>query len=289
MNKEKWTIFLAAVCGQTYAQYTNTDGSFVIPKNYSNHYTIEARNISGSWERFGFILESADEIIIAFRGTSSTTDWISDMLASQKKFKYIKDDVLSHRGFTDIYSSARNGILTALNKLSPEKTLYITGHSLGAALATLSAIDIAANAHFRKPQLFTYGSPRVGDPAFMKAFTQYVPDSYRVANPFDVVTHAPPSIYKLPKREKKYYYSHVQTLTSLSFQNGAIGLNHIISSYFEKLSQLDPIYTQELCLANPGFCPISQASDHQVTKTNRNKMPSLPENNRHLPANPLRR
>ena len=276
MNREQQAIFLAAVCWQTYAQFTNADGSFVLPLNYSDIYTIQAKTISGSWERFGFILESADEIIIAFRGTSSTTDWISDMIASQKKFKYIKDDVLSHRGFTDIYSSARNGIVNVLHRLSPEKTLYITGHSLGAALATLCAIDIAANTPYRSPHLYTFGSPRVGDPAFMKVFTQYVPDCHRIANPFDLVTHAPPSIYKLPKRDKKYYYSHVKTLSSLSFQNGAVGLNHIIGSYFEKLSQLDPVYTQKLCSTNPGFCPIPQTSVNQVTKTNQSKTPALP-------------
>ncbi|MDQ0192824.1 hypothetical protein J2T20_001173 [Paenibacillus wynnii] len=264
---EEWAIFLAAICGQTYAQFTNIDGSFVVPQNYSVNYTIQAKSINNEWERFGFIIESPQEIIVAFRGTSSTTDWISDIIASQKSFKYIKEDCLTHRGFTDIYSTARNGILSALTKLSTDKTLYITGHSLGAALATLCAVDIAANTAYSSPNLFTFGSPRVGDPAFAKAFTKYVRNSYRIANPFDVVTHAPPSIYKLPKREKKYYYSHVQTLSSLTFQNGAIGLNHIIRSYFTKLSQLKPIFTQRLCRTNPGFCPVIEENPQKSKKT----------------------
>lgn len=256
-DQEQLAIFLAAICGQTYAQFTNTDGSFVVPLNYSVSDTIQAKSISNEWERFGFILESPQEIIIAFRGTSSTTDWISDIIASQKSFKYIKEDCLTHRGFTDIYSSARIGIISALSKLSPDKTLYITGHSLGGALATLCAIDIAANTVYVSPNLFTYGSPRVGDPAFTKAFTKYVQKSCRIANPFDVVTHAPPFIYKLPKREKKYYYNHVQTFSSLSFQNGSVGDNHIIGSYFAELSKLQPQFTQLLCSTNPGFCPVN--------------------------------
>lgn len=256
-GQEQWAIFLAAVCGQTYNQFTNTDGTFVVPLTYQVSYVIEAKSIRKVWERFGFILESSQEIIIAFRGTSSTTDWISDLIASQKKFQYILEDTLTHRGFTDIYSSARMGIFSALSRLSQDKILYITGHSLGAALATLCAIDIAANTPYISPNLFTYGSPRVGNPNFADAFKKHVQTSYRFANLLDPVTHAPPFIYKLPKREKKYYYRHVQKLSSLSFKNGSIGDNHIIGSYFEELSQLQPQFTQLLCSTNPGFCPAN--------------------------------
>ncbi|GAA3412165.1 lipase family protein [Paenibacillus hodogayensis] len=252
---EERAIFLAAICGQTYTQFTNTDGSFVVPLHYSVNYTFQMKSVANIWERFGFIIESPKEIIIAFRGTSSTSDWISDIIASQTKFKYSKGDCYTHRGFTNIYSSGRSGIISALAELSPNKALYITGHSLGAALSTLCAFDIVANTVYSSPKLFTYGSPRVGDPAFAKAFSKYVQNSYRIANPYDVVTHTPPSIYKQPKRDEKFYYSHVRTFESLPFQNGAIDLNHAIDSYFATLSQLKPIFAQRLCSSNPGFCP----------------------------------
>lgn len=264
---EQRAILLAAICGQTYEQFTNTDGSFIIPLDYSVSHTIQAKSLGNIWERFGFIIESPQEIIIAFRGTSSTTNWISDAIASQKRFKYIKEDCLTHRGFTDIYSSTRHEIISALTRLSPDKAIYITGHSLGAALATLCAVDIAVNTSYTSPNLFTFGSPRVGDLAFTNACTKYVRNSYRIANPFDVVTHTPPSIYKLPKREKKYYYSHIQTLSSLSFQNGEIGLNHIIGRYFVALSQLEPKFTELLCLTNPGFCPVIETKPQNSSKT----------------------
>lgn len=256
MELEKWSIFLAAICGQTYEQFSNPDGSFVVPPNYSVRDTIEAKSIINEWEPFGFILESANDIIVAFRGTSTATNWISDIIATQRKFKYVKENCLTHRGFTDIYYSARSRIMSTLAKLPSDKTLFVTGHSLGAALATLCAIDIGANSEFASPYLFTYGGPRVGDPAFSKAFAKYVPSSHRIANEFDVITHAPPSIYKLPKSQKRYYYSHVPTVFTLNFQNGSFGGNHVISSYFAALSKLQPQYAQLLCSANPGFCPV---------------------------------
>lgn len=258
VEQEQWAIFLAAVCGQTYVQFTNTDGSFIVPNHYSVKAIIEAKSIINVWERFGFILESPQYIIIAFRGTSSTTNWISDMIASQRRFKYIKEDCLTHRGFTDIYSSARKQIMSTLNQLSPIKELFVTGHSLGAALATLCAVDVAANTSFNSPNLYTYGSPRVGDPDFKKAFTKYVHNSHRITNTFDVVTLAPPTIYKLPRSEKKYYYNHVPTISTLTFQKGSISANHIIRSYFEDLSKLQPQFTQTLCSTNSEFCPTLQ-------------------------------
>ncbi|MFD1176631.1 lipase family protein [Paenibacillus puldeungensis] len=254
-NFEERAIFLAAICGQTYTQFENEDGSFVMPIGFTNIHTIRGKSFGDIWERFGFILESPQEIIIAFRGTSSAPNWVSDIIASQMRFKYLKEHVQTHRGFTNIYTSTRGGILSTLAELGADKALYITGHSLGAALATLCAIDVAANTAFGSPTLFNYGSPRVGNPEFSKAFSKHVPNSYRIANPLDIVTHAPPPIYKLPKREKKYYYSHVKTRSVLTFQNGAIGLNHVISSYFEELTKLKPDFAQRMCTANPGFCP----------------------------------
>lgn len=252
---EERAIFLAAICGQTYTQFANEDGSFTVPANYSVCHTIDAKSITNVWERFGFIIESPQEIIIAFRGTNSTSNWISNILASQIRFRYIKEKCLTHRGFTGIYASARDGIISALARLSPDKPLTVTGHSLGGALATLCAVDLAANTAFSSPSLYTYGSPRVGDPAFAKACSTYVHKSCRIANLFDLVTYAPPTVYKLPKRDKTYYYSHVQTHIPLSFQHESVDLNHAIGSYFTALSKLAPEYAKRLCLTNPGFCP----------------------------------
>ncbi|MEK3715921.1 lipase family protein [Paenibacillus sp. FSL R7-0333] len=257
-GEAEWAIFLAAVCGQTYTQFANAEGAFVVPADFSAVHSFQAKSMGNVWELFGFILESPQEIIIAWRGSISTNDWLSNMNAAQKKFKYIQEPCMTHRGFTDIYASARDAILSVLGTLSPEKTLYVTGHSLGGALATLCALDVSANSAFTTPRLYTYGSPRVGDPDFANAFSRYVRSSYRYANLFDVTTYVPPTVYKLPKQKTKYYYTHVQTLKSLSFQNGSPELNHVIRSYFAVLRKTRPDFTTALCTANPGFCPVPE-------------------------------
>jgi pimeloyl-ACP methyl ester carboxylesterase len=62
--------------------------------------------------------------------------------------------------------------------------VYVTGHSLGAAMATIAASRIQD----RVTALITFGSPRVGDTAFVKSL---VVDHYRVQNNCDDVTKVP--------------------------------------------------------------------------------------------------
>ena len=251
----RMAMFLAAACSQTYAQFENADGRFVVPQGYRVAEAFEAKSFGGTWERFGFILESDDRLVLAFRGTRSTTDWISDAIASQEKYKCVKDAGSTHRGISDIYYSARPAILPALKKLAPSgKWLFIPGHSLGGALATLSAMDVK-NAGFSHPVVYTYGAPRVGDPAFAHAYRERVKMSYRVYNTFDAVPLLPPQTYKPPRKETTYRYMHVKEGIPLQFNNGSVSANHVIGSYYRELAKQDPVYAAALERYNPGFPP----------------------------------
>lgn len=251
----KTSIFLAAVCGQTYTQFDNKDGSFVVPNDYKLTAAFKGESFNGVQEWFGFVLESDDRIIAAFRGTSSSADWMSNAMARQVKYKYVRDAGWTHCGFTQIYSSVRSAVLSALNKLPAHKTLYITGHSLGGALASLCAIDVAFNTKFNSPRVYTYGSPRVGDPAFAKAFAGCISCSHRVANKYDLVPHLPPALFKIPRNDTVYYYMQVKDVQQLQFQDDSIAANHVIADYFKDLSRLDPVYAKAMCTTNAGFCP----------------------------------
>jgi triacylglycerol lipase len=75
----------------------------------------------------------------------------------------------------------------AENRVSVE----VTGHSLGSALATLYVAANAADANLRILKIYTFASPLVGDAQFVGAFERLDIDSWRIADPFDVVTHLP--------------------------------------------------------------------------------------------------
>ncbi|TFE23546.1 lipase family protein [Cohnella luojiensis] len=257
-------IFLASACSQTYAHYNDPNEKFVIPATYELVTDFHAKSLTGISEKFGFIIQSNTHAIVAFRGTSSTTDGVSDARASQTRFKCMRNAGQTHRGFSDIYYSARESILDALEKLSTNKAVYITGHSLGGALATLCALDVVNNSAFRPPVVYTFGSPRVGDYQFAKSYESKIDESYRVHNRFDVVTHLPPQTFKLPKDDKTYDYEHVRTSEALAFHNGSILANHAIGSYYSVLAKRDPLFAEELNRGSPGFCPDYARSEGRI-------------------------
>ncbi len=88
--------------------------------------------------------------------------------------------------------------LETLPWIKPVTSLTMCGHSLGGALATMLALDVAANADppFNNPMVYTYASPRTGDTSFVNMYNHLVPNSSRVANRVDLVPKLPmPALY----------------------------------------------------------------------------------------------
>lgn len=64
----------------------------------------------------------------------------------------------------------------------PYRSSYDAGHSLGGALATLAAFDIAKELQLRDISVVTFGAPRTGNRAFAREYEQYVPDTWHMIN-----------------------------------------------------------------------------------------------------------
>ena len=96
--------------------------------------------------------------VLAFRGTELILgDWITILRARQVAWA---EGGRVHGGFADGLAAVWSDLAPRL-AAAPGRRLY-TGHSLGAALATLAATRERPHA------LYTYGSPRVGDDAFLR-------------------------------------------------------------------------------------------------------------------------
>jgi pimeloyl-ACP methyl ester carboxylesterase len=119
--------------------------------------------------------------VVAFRGTD-VKDPTNICFDADFEFRDWKPGGRVHQGFA-------NGLAEVLSRLDPEiqalgdcRLLY-TGHSLGAALATLLASSRPPNV------LYTFGSPRVGDQAFADSMKNV--EHYRFQDCCDLVTRVP--------------------------------------------------------------------------------------------------
>jgi len=155
-----------------------------------------------------FLIANASLAILAFRGTQPTKirDILADTRLGLKNFPDGKGQV--HEGFFSALEFVWPEVLAQLpGFLSKGQSLWITGHSLGAALATLATARLRLGST-PKPVtgLYTFGQPRVGNRSFAQAFDQdFKPRAFRFVNNNDVVTQVPvPGIF--------LKYSHTGTL-----------------------------------------------------------------------------
>ena len=119
--------------------------------------------------------------VLVFRGTEQRIkDFVTDIEIGAPPLAEGKPEV--HKGFKEALDSIWHEVDAALSALNCP--IFFTGHSLGAALATLSAARRTPNA------VYTFGSPRVGNEAFVTSLRE-VP-VYRVVDDEDVVTILPP-------------------------------------------------------------------------------------------------
>jgi hypothetical protein len=156
---------------------------------------------------------------VAFRGTEP--DQPSDVF-DDAKFPLVGWDgsgALVHQGFRDAVARVWALVEPQITVLSPTHSVWFTGHSLGAALATLAASRFVNTAG-----VCTFGSPRVGDHEFATAFsTRFGARALRYVADTDVVTHVPPPL-PLP-------YKHVDQLRQID-RRGAIGTDRPQFAHF---------------------------------------------------------
>jgi len=171
--------------------------------SYEMPATIEAAAIrEWGYTRFHFIdvggtqvyLTSNDDcVVVCFRGTDihEIEDWVTDT-----RVKLVKGPMEGrvHAGFYTALSNVWREVDERLRKLDPRgnKTVFLTGHSLGAALATLAAARWHDQGR-RVKALYTFGQPRTGDQAFARNFNfAYKPSAFRIVNHNDLVTRIAP-------------------------------------------------------------------------------------------------
>ena len=142
-----------------------------------------------------FVAANNDAVIVAFRGTETDVigDWITDI-----DFDLIDGPLGGkvHGGFYEVLSNVWQLVDRQVSFLyeKPSTTLWVTGHSLGAALATLAVARWRKR--FREASgLYGFSQPRIGDRAFSVTFDfDYKPCAFRIVNSHDIVSRIPPRV-----------------------------------------------------------------------------------------------
>ncbi|KAJ5210438.1 Lipase class 3 [Penicillium cf. griseofulvum] len=163
----------------------------------------------------GWVLrdDSRQEIIIVFRGTGSGTNLRLDTNYTLAPFDTLPKCVgcAVHGGYYLGWISVQDKVESLVKQQAtqyPAYALTVTGHSLGASMAAITAGQLSAT--YDQVRLYTFGEPRTGN----LAYASYMNEKFKVASPettqYFRVTHANDGIPNLPPAEKGYVHSGVE-------------------------------------------------------------------------------
>lgn len=156
------------------------------PKFKAMGFESAALMLEGSMA--GYFLKIEDQAVIVFRGTDDLNDWLANLDTDIAK----TGSGLAHRGFYSSYQDLASQVYTLLNK-TEVKRVWITGHSLGGALAVMCGLDLADRDDVAIDGLITFGQPMVAKPDLAKRIEELLPGRYvHYVNQKDVVTRIPP-------------------------------------------------------------------------------------------------
>ena len=108
-----------------------------------------------------------DNALIVFRGTSTGLDWWRDASCWPARAWPLRHEGF-HRTWQEVRPLVDAWLAEVAEKLGHPPTIYLGGHSLGGAVATLAAVDLA-RAH-KVARVVTLGSPRVAGWRFRKLY-----------------------------------------------------------------------------------------------------------------------
>ena len=144
-------------------------------------------------------LDEEGDIIVAFRGSKTPQDFLQDAKFEQVMLAEIPHGaedplVMVHEGFLEDFDAITVTLISQVRTylaLKPLAKIYITGHSLGGALAILCALEFSQQ--LLMPELVvTFGQPRVGNAAFRDLYNAALLNrTFRVINQNDIVPRTP--------------------------------------------------------------------------------------------------
>eukprot|EP00249_Psilotum_nudum_P007218 c20404_g1_i1 orf=176-2305(+) len=236
--------------GYSVTKYLYAMSDVHLPYFFRRSHSSDAWSRDSNW--IGFVAVTTDEreiarlgrrdIVVAWRGTVTLSEWLEDFhefpapmhlshTGNSEQTTAEHQNIMVERGFRSLYTcrnentrynkhSASEQLIQEVKSLvekykDEELSITITGHSLGGALAILSAFDITSQginkrnpsqtsrdgsfkSHLRSTipvTVFSFGSPRVGNHIFKQKLEEFGVKTLRVVNTNDSVPKVPGIVF----------------------------------------------------------------------------------------------
>ncbi|XP_024985442.1 phospholipase A1-Igamma3, chloroplastic [Cynara cardunculus var. scolymus] len=276
---------------------------------------FQRSKLSSVWSQhanwMGYVAVATDEdevqrlgrrdIVIAWRGTVTYLEWIHDLKDILHPAHFSDDPSIKiESGFFDLYTtkeqachycsfSAREQILSEIKRIKEryegeELSITITGHSLGAALALLSAYDIAemrlnyTNTGNKIPiTVFSFSGPRVGNLKFKERCDKLGIKVLRVVNVHDKVPKVPGIFANEKTKHQKYIEEKILFPWSYAHVGVELELDHNDSPFLKRTNDISCAHNLEALLhlvdgyggdgGGGGFCSAAKRDIALVNKS----------------------
>ena len=183
---------MAAAARAAYFDSAKLEAQLIGTWQLENFHTFEGSTIQG------YLAKGDGFSVLVFRGSdhAEIDDWIGNADFDLVFDPHIRGGQI-HAGF----QRGAESVWTQVQSLvaehhDPDHPLILTGHSLGGALAVLTAARFAAAGKAEAiGAIFTFGQPRAGDSEFARHFDRdFGERTFRYVNRFDLVTRLPPRL-----------------------------------------------------------------------------------------------
>lgn len=162
---------------------------------------------------------NTETLFVAFRGSVNIQNWIDNIQVS-KITPYNNMSISVEKGFYKAYASVKADLFDKLSLLAKKyeiTRLLITGHSFGAAMATLLTYDIITLfPTYTVTHFITFGSPRVGNSDFVQSFNEHYSNVYyRITHYYDMVPHVPEEFMGYLHVSNEIWYDENNTIFTI--------------------------------------------------------------------------
>lgn len=186
-------VFLAEASAQAYSGSPASTLQWSEERGFTSCQSFDRGNIQGFWTA------GPETALLVYRGTSNIGQWVRDARITPAGHPW----GLVHRGFLKGVQAVSGEVEAFAEVARTRPHVWIAGHSLGGALAVVTAADLKLRGI--TASLYTYGQPRAGYWNFADHFDEFLTGRlYRFINQRDIVARLPPGLFfkhcGIPKR-----------------------------------------------------------------------------------------